>query len=324
MDSSNYGGTASDHKNRLLLNKDFLDNSSSIATDVYYDQDQEQYNGHQEHHPEKGNLAVDSSRFAPAIINLMDYLPARSWSKTRKRTCCSCSSWLCHVDQEILETILLELKSMGITKNKNISKILPKIVSNQDKGKVEEKMQQCSTNNNKTSLGYSDSDTNDQVPTASGKKRCNELGLIKKYVKKKPKKMDIKLKSLSELVDRKGSYICKECNEVFDDYHALGGHTAAHNRNKILENAPLGELGTGRGGKRRDTSLAEPAVDDRGNKYVCNLCSRRFSTGQALGGHKSYHRKMARVEAQKGSGEVTSSVENVSKIDLNAPPRRDV
>uniref|UniRef100_A0A2C9WGL2 C2H2-type domain-containing protein n=1 Tax=Manihot esculenta TaxID=3983 RepID=A0A2C9WGL2_MANES len=251
----------------------------------------------------------------------MDSLFAASWSTTGKRTfsfgCCSSSSCLNHVNQKILERIptMILLKSMGFAE-KNISDVLGDMGNEKMKQNIEETMQHwCSTNNFDTI-----SEESAATPTDRRKKRCTDKGVLKEPMKKK-KKMDIKLKRLSELVYPKGSYVCKQCNKVFDDFRALGGHTAAHNRNKKAENAPSEELGIRGGDLNRGSSLAEPAVDNKGKRYECDVCSRRFSTGQALGGHKSYHRKTARGEVQEVSGEGTAPAKDVDlKFDLNAPP----
>ncbi|OAY59126.1 hypothetical protein MANES_01G006500v8 [Manihot esculenta] len=302
MDSA----TSSDKKLLLLS----MDNScSSVSTEDYYGQDQEQeqvlHRSHQEHPSEA------------TAINLKDSLIAGSWSTTRKRTfsfdCCSSSSCLNHVDQKILERIptVIFLKSMGFAE-KNISDVLREMGNNKVKQKVEETMQQwCSANNSNIS-----SQDSVATPIDRRKKSCTDMGIVKK----KKKKMDIKLKSLSELVDSKGSYVCKQCNKVFDDFRALGGHTAAHNR-KTAENEPSEELVTGGRGVKTGPIPAELTVDNRGKKYECNLCSRRFPTGQALGGHKSYHRKMACGEVQEVSTERSAPAKYADiKIDLNAPP----
>ncbi|XP_057999081.1 zinc finger protein ZAT5-like [Hevea brasiliensis] len=120
--------------------------------------------------------------------------------------------------------------------------------------------------------------------------------------KKMPMKKKKKFKKLSELVDLKNSYAC---NEAFNNFQALGAHIATHNRNKKMEKVPFDKLGTKEGGagdrEEKGSSSVGPIVN-REKKYKCNLCSRRFLTGQALGGHKNYHRKVARVEARQAPG----------------------
>ncbi|KAJ9187131.1 hypothetical protein P3X46_002623 [Hevea brasiliensis] len=131
----------------------------------------------------------------------------------------------------------------------------------------------------------------------SDKKRCISTGVMQMPMKKKKK-----FKNLSELVDLKNSYACKE---VFNKFQALGAHIASHNRNKKMEKVPFDKLGTKEGGagdrEEKGSSSVAPVVN-REKKYKCNLCSRRFLTGQAVGGHKNYHRKAARVEARQAPG----------------------
>ncbi|KAF2323865.1 hypothetical protein GH714_002037 [Hevea brasiliensis] len=97
----------------------------------------------------------------------------------------------------------------------------------------------------------------------------------------------------------------KEKKEVFNNFQALGAHIASHNRNKKMEKVPFDKLGSKEGGagdrEEKGSSSVAPLVN-REKKYKCNLCSRRFLTGQAVGGHKNYHRKAARAEARQAPG----------------------
>ncbi|KAJ9187106.1 hypothetical protein P3X46_002602 [Hevea brasiliensis] len=123
------------------------------------------------------------------------------------------------------------------------------------------------------------------------------MGVMQTPMKKKKK-----FKNLSELVYLKDFYAFKE---VFNNFQALGAHIATHNRNKKMEKVPFDKLGTKEGGvgdkDGKGSSLVAPLVN-REKKYRCNLCSKRFLTGQALRGHNNYHRKVARVKAQQSLG----------------------
>ncbi|XP_050203310.1 uncharacterized protein LOC126653455 [Mercurialis annua] len=95
-----------------------------------------------------------------------------------------------------------------------------------------------------------------------------------------------KMKSDDDLM--KSTYECLICHHVFNDFRALGGHIASHNRKERAEKAALG------GDSSSLSIVAGSSVDNLIEKsYECNICYKKFSTGQALGGHKTYHRKIA-------------------------------
>ncbi|CAK7323895.1 unnamed protein product [Dovyalis caffra] len=103
-------------------------------------------------------------------------------------------------------------------------------------------------------------------------------------VNKKPTKNNAhtKEKRPSEFVEaHKKTYVCRECGLVFDNFQGLGGHLAAHNRKRLREtDAELDLMDAA-----RQDSKDSPARKE----YKCNLCEKSFPSGQALGGHKSYH-----------------------------------
>ncbi|XP_050203603.1 zinc finger protein ZAT1-like [Mercurialis annua] len=139
-----------------------------------------------------------------------------------------------------------------------------------------------------------------------------------------------KMRSDDDLMNT--SYKCPICHHVFNDFRALGGHIASHNRKDRAEKAALGG----------DSSLCIVAGSSVGSlrdkSYECNICYKKFLTGQALGGHKTYHRKIADslIHAQENpegklrSNQVSSHPETRVKsscgkvilfgIDLNASP----
>ncbi|CAN6477256.1 unnamed protein product [Victoria cruziana] len=108
---------------------------------------------------------------------------------------------------------------------------------------------------------------------------------------------------------KQGRYECTTCNKVFHSYQALGGHRASHKKvkgcfskidsseNSSAENHDLQPY-------QDDAAMAENkpiienanAGDEADNGSVkktklhqCPMCSKVFTSGQALGGHKKSH-----------------------------------
>ncbi|KDP36313.1 hypothetical protein JCGZ_09528 [Jatropha curcas] len=259
----------------------YMNVTSSVSTDSYYGRRTKDFDSTAD--------SKDCFRSLPST-NLTQSLPS-DWSGKRKRS--SSSS----LNQELLQKVsFLLLQSMSDAFNEtNISEVLQDMIKrSKDLNRrndvvLKEEGDMCS--------GFSDTDT---ANSEEDKRK--------------------KRKKLSELVGLKSSsYVCKECNKVFDDFRALGGHIAAHNRNKRAAAA----------GDGVDSILAaEAGVFGEVKKYACNLCSRSFTTGQALGGHKTYHRKIGdcdgEVEDEAVSGSLATSEEEKNAVflalDLNAPP----
>ncbi|CAL9123790.1 unnamed protein product [Musa textilis] len=92
---------------------------------------------------------------------------------------------------------------------------------------------------------------------------------------------------------KRSQFECKSCNKVFDSHQALGGHRASHKRMKGCRGHRTHVAGNS---TETDASADEAATEDAGsgsskaNKaHRCLICSRFFSSGQALGGHKRSH-----------------------------------
>lgn len=93
---------------------------------------------------------------------------------------------------------------------------------------------------------------------------------------------------------------CSTCNKVFGSHQALGGHRASHKRikgcfaGKATTSSTFRQTGSGAITKDDDTPVVETSARARkkngGEKmHECSICLRRFSSGQALGGHKRCH-----------------------------------
>lgn len=81
----------------------------------------------------------------------------------------------------------------------------------------------------------------------------------------------------------KGRYKCETCSKTFQSYQALGGHRASHM--KAQQQPPSAvPMAARKAGPRPSTAKRDP---DKVHK--CPYCSRVFSSGQALGGHKRSH-----------------------------------
>ncbi|CAL9135415.1 unnamed protein product [Musa textilis] len=88
---------------------------------------------------------------------------------------------------------------------------------------------------------------------------------------------------------------CKPCNKVFRSYQALGGHRARHKRMKGCHGHRLHGVDSS---METDGSINGTAMEEtfgrhgspKSNKgHLCPICSKFFSSGQALGGHKRSH-----------------------------------
>ncbi|KAI3502398.1 hypothetical protein L1887_30440 [Cichorium endivia] len=88
------------------------------------------------------------------------------------------------------------------------------------------------------------------------------------------------------LTDPETRFECSSCKKVFGSHQALGGHRASHKNVKgcfaITRNDEL-EEGEFEGVDNMAMVLGS------GQQHRCSICSKIFSSGQALGGHKRCH-----------------------------------
>ncbi|KAK4783059.1 hypothetical protein SAY86_007433 [Trapa natans] len=80
-----------------------------------------------------------------------------------------------------------------------------------------------------------------------------------------------------------GRYMCETCRKTFRSYQALGGHRASHRKANQLLPPPLSSVKAAAHGPSM-FNKSKPA-----KVHECPYCSRVFSSGQALGGHKRSH-----------------------------------
>ncbi|KAL5737220.1 hypothetical protein ACOSP7_029981 [Xanthoceras sorbifolium] len=157
-----------------------------------------------------------------------------------------------------------------------------------------------------------------------------EMDILRKMKQQKKRK-------LTELESNTYRFHCPICNKGFDKHQALGGHVASHNnKSKNLVNS-MKESSASVEEERPVISAAAAAAesdqedsgeDDRSSRvngelgdqqHQCNICSKNFPTGQALGGHKRCHWNGPNFpEAFSSSSQVTTSTGEVSQTP---PPR---
>ncbi|KAK2639961.1 hypothetical protein Ddye_027756 [Dipteronia dyeriana] len=169
-----------------------------------------------------------------------------------------------------------------------------------------------------------------------------------------------KKRKLTELEPNTYKFYCPICNKGFDKHQALGGHVASHNNksknlnlvNSMKESSASVEAeaaaAAGEESDDQQDSDGGPAGgdDDRSSRvnselgggeqlHQCNICSKNFPTGQALGGHKRCHWTGPGInfpEAFSSSSQVTTSTGEVSQtppqpplggldVDLNDTPQ---
>lgn len=114
------------------------------------------------------------------------------------------------------------------------------------------------------------------------------------------------------------NYRCSSCNRSFSSYQALGGHISSHNKVKSTH----GQLGQRQDRLPDPEHSSQPDIrmdrSDSTKWHECEICKRRFRTGQALGGHKRLHWTRP---ASESPGEASKMVQQKPlNIDLNEMP----
>ncbi|XP_043714503.1 zinc finger protein ZAT2 [Telopea speciosissima] len=118
---------------------------------------------------------------------------------------------------------------------------------------------------------------------------------------------------------------CSSCKKVFGSHQALGGHRASHKNVKgcfaitrIDGEDECGHERIDNGGGESSVLVAEDKLLDYmvlGHK--CSICTRVFSSGQALGGHKRCHwEKGDELSPPQG-------LNLINPVDLNLPAPLD-
>nr|XP_043637970.1 zinc finger protein ZAT1-like [Erigeron canadensis] len=144
----------------------------------------------------------------------------------------------------------------------------------------------------------------------------------------------------------KRKFDCMTCNKSFHSYQALGGHKASHKKLKgcldsknddenMNKREPVLEQAHMINGYREETSENHqtPSSFNLGSSikntlvlgaHECSICSRVFSSGQALGGHKKSHLIAEAKLNQHNQNLIEKFDKPVHEIrgflDLNMPP----
>ncbi|KAK1434387.1 hypothetical protein QVD17_00127 [Tagetes erecta] len=112
-----------------------------------------------------------------------------------------------------------------------------------------------------------------------------------------------------------GWFECTSCKKVFGSHQALGGHRASHKNVKGCFAIKKREGGEGEMEGHFENS--NMMMIDGSSEHKCSICSRVFSSGQALGGHKRCH-----WEKEYDAVSATSTLalsQGQDRLDLNAP-----
>ncbi|KAL4570006.1 hypothetical protein LXL04_025655 [Taraxacum kok-saghyz] len=81
---------------------------------------------------------------------------------------------------------------------------------------------------------------------------------------------------------RNRGYECKTCKKRFDTFQALGGHQGSHRKVRPVDNVVVCEL---------SLQIASDSTSGVLQLHKCTMCTKKFDTGQALGGHMRRHKR---------------------------------
>ncbi|KAF8377702.1 hypothetical protein HHK36_031086 [Tetracentron sinense] len=115
---------------------------------------------------------------------------------------------------------------------------------------------------------------------------------------------------------------CSGCKKLFSTHQALGGHRASHknvkgcfaNARNDGEDEDHGNDGGG-DGEVKESGEEKTAM---GLGHKCSICSKVFSSGQALGGHKRRHWEKGDEQVPQGLN-LASTSSGGRGLDLNLP-----
>ncbi|KAI3745279.1 hypothetical protein L1987_58390 [Smallanthus sonchifolius] len=123
-----------------------------------------------------------------------------------------------------------------------------------------------------------------------------------------------------------GWFECTSCKKVFGSHQALGGHRASHKNVKgcfaITKKEGGEEVEEGEMEGCFENNNPMMVAGGSSSEHKCSICSRVFSSGQALGGHKRCHWEKEDEVVPSASTFVLS--QGQYRFDLNSPaPRED-
>lgn len=135
--------------------------------------------------------------------------------------------------------------------------------------------------------------------------------------------------------ESRSKFECTTCNKAFHSYQALGGHRASHKKTKgccfsskiddcknSIEAENISLIKNKEFIEQQEQKNSPVVVSNNKNKkgaHECPICSRVFSSGQALGGHKRSHL----IAEAKSSNQTVAIQKPIPEIrdflDLNLP-----
>ncbi|KAK0600365.1 hypothetical protein LWI29_014203 [Acer saccharum] len=198
------------------------------------------------------------------------------------------------------------------------------------------------------SSGYGVLKIKERMPAETDQQESREMDMMRNMKQQKKRK-------LTDLEPNTYKFYCPICNKGFDKHQALGGHVASHNNKSKNLNLALNSMkessasveaaaesddqqdsgGGPAGGDDDRSSRVNSELGGGDQLHQCNICSKSFPTGQALGGHKRCHWTGPGInfpEAFSSSSQVTTSTGEVSQtppapplggldVDLNDTPQ---